>query len=592
MAVVISLACALTIFAPVRAPERDEAPQSNISELFDPLALARNMCGRTSGLDWFGAPDAQAAAVEPEAAITPAPRSPRIDGLGSLTYKISTASAEAQAFFDQGLKLVYAFNPGEAVASFRTASDHDPNCAMCFWGEALALGPNLNGPMRDAAIPEALAAVAKAQALASGASAREQALIGAIAKRYSADKAVKREDLDIAFADAMAKVHAAYKDDHDIASLYADAAMEVRSKPFSPWWDRAGQYPSGYVASAIKAIESVLARDPNHPGAIHLYIHALDASASVEKVEPFADKLAKLMPGAGHMIHMPAHTFFNLGRYKDALSTNVAAIAVDDAYLAAPAAANNIYRFGLYPHNIDFALAAAQRAGDTAAAASLTEKMRKYLSQKIPPQYDRNYEADVIHSVVRTGSPDEMLALPKPAAKSPYLVGIWRYARGSAYAYKGDTRRALAEADAIAALRSSRNEKAFGNFYEMRANVLGVAEHVVRARAAVAKGNWPEAVSAFEKAATLQDEVLFKDPPPWVFPVRQALGVALWRVGKVQQATEALRHALFEAPDSGYALYALKELSATQGDELAAAEYGKLFDKAWVGVSPPDLNRL
>jgi len=308
----------------------------------------------------------------------------------------------------------------------------------------------------------------------------------------------------------------------------------------------------------------------------------------LDKVEPYADKLARLMPNAGHMVHMPAHTFFNVGRYKDALATNVAAIAVDDAYLKGPAAATGVYRYGLYQHNVHFALTAADMAGDEDAALSLAKTMNDFQARNTGMRFDVAAAA-AIHPIVRFQSPEAMLALPRPDAKQPpYMRGMWHYARGTAYAYQKDTQRALAEAKAIEKLRTGRTPQVAG----MYGDLLGVAADVVRGRAAAADGKWMEAAAHFGKAVAFQDKMDNRDPPFWDFPVRQAQGVALYRAGKLQQAAETLRQALMESPNSGYALYALKEVSAVLGDAVAAAEYGTLFEKAWAGAKPPDLDRL
>lgn len=587
-ALLFSTACALALAAPLRAPER-EAPAPaveppRLAEFYDPRFIAQNMCGTSA--DARLSPIVQAAqAAAP--VVTQTPRSPRFEGLGPLTYKITTASPDAQAFFDQGLKLFYAFNPGEAVASFRAAADADPTCAMCAWGEALTLGPNLNGRMQPENNPAALAAAARAKELGAGATPREQALINAVAARYSADKAAKRDDLDIAYADAMANVHAAYIGDPEIAAIYAEAAMNVGSGPWDKWWDRTGRYPTGYLAGAIPAIEAVLKAHPEHPGAIHLYIHAMDGSVYPDKVVPYADKLAGLMPNAGHMVHMPAHTFFNVGRYTDALATNVAAISVDDAYLKGPAAATGVYRYGLYQHNVHFAIAAADMAGDMDSALRLAKIMNQFQAANTVARFEVS-EAASIHAVVRFQSPAEMLALPQPDKKLSYMTGVWHYARGTAFAAQKDPRRAAAEADAIDKLRTGKKPAATGMF----ADLLGVAAEVVRGRVSASEGKWAEAAAHFGKAIEFQDEVLARDPPFWDFPVREIQGVALFRAGKPREAAETLRQALLEFPNSGYALYALKEVSAALGDATAAAEYEKLFRKAWVGAAPPTLDKL
>lgn len=576
-------ALALGTSVDVQTPQPVELPAlSPMAELFDPRIIAQSLCGADGKRRVSPIVQSAIANTPPEAAQ---PRSPLFEGLGPLTYKVTTTAPQAQAFFDQGLKLFYAFNPGEAVASFRAASDADPNCAMCFWGEALTLGPNLNGQQRET--PAALAAIAKAKALADRVTPHERALIDAVAARFSSDAKIKPEELDIAYADAMAKVHAAYKDDADIAAIYAESAMNVHSAPWNDWWDKTGRVPTGYVAGAIAAIEGVLAKRPDHPGAIHLYIHAMDGSVNIAKAEPYADRLGAVMPNAGHMVHMPSHTFFSLGRYKDALAVNVAAIAVDDAYLKGQAAASGVYRYGLYQHNVHFALAAAGMAGDSASALKLAETMNAFQATNDVARFEVSAAA-AAHAVVRFKTPDDMLALPRPDGKHLYERGVWHYARGSAHAYQKNRTAALREVQAIDALRTGKKPKVTG----MYGDLLGVGAEVVRGRVAAAEGKWTEAAEHFGKAVELQDKYDYRDPPFWDAPVRQAQGVALYRAGKLPQAAEVLRQALLEAPHSGYALYALKEVSAALGDTVAATEYAKLYEKAWLGAQPPELDRL
>lgn len=564
-------------------PHASPAPSApDLARLYDPAVIARTLCrtDRPRTLGFF-----VQSALAAEVPVRQELRSPRIAGLGDLSYRITTQSPDAQFFFDQGLRLFYAFNPGEAVASFRAASDADPACALCRWGEALTLGPNLNGPMQDADIPAALEAVKKAQQLASAATPAEQALIQAIATRYSADKKRSRDDLDIAYADAMAAAYAAHPDDMNMATIAAEAALNVGDGPWQQWWDRTGRFPNSYVAAAIKAIEAVLAAEPEHPGAIHLYIHALDGSAFVDKALPHARKLAQLMPEAGHMVHMPAHTYYSLGLYKDALATNLAAIEADDAYLKGQAAATFVYRFGLYQHNVQFAIAAAEMAGDADNALRLGELLQAFQAQHEDARWDVA-TGTAVQAAVRFKAPEELLALPRPDRKRPYMVGLWHYARGSAHAYRKDSRSALAEARGIDRLLK---DKKLG---DMEKNLLSVAAEVVRGRAAAAQSKWLEAATHFGKAVEFQDEVPYRDPPFWNYPVRQAQGVALLRAGKTAQAGETLRQALIESPNSAYALHGLREVAMAQADATAAREYGKLFENAWAGTTAPELDRL
>jgi len=266
---------------------------------------------------------------------------PLWDGLGSLTYKVTTSSAAAQSYFDQGLRLTHAFNHEEAQRAFRKAQKLDPDCAMCFWGEALVLGPNINLPMQEDAVAPAYATAQKAKALAGKASPREQALIGALAARYGSDPKAARAPFDAAYAAEMAKLATQFSDDDEIATLYAEAVMDL-----SPWnyWKPGGREPNPQSVPIVPTLKRVLARNPNHPGAIHLYIHAVEASDRPKRAEPYADRLRGAIPGAGHLVHMPSHIYYRVGRYLDALEDNKIAVKVDEKYLADTKAPMGVYR--------------------------------------------------------------------------------------------------------------------------------------------------------------------------------------------------------------------------------------------------------
>ncbi|MGE4062834.1 MAG: tetratricopeptide repeat protein [Rhodospirillaceae bacterium] len=565
---------AAVVFAP------RETPRADLSDLFDPAAMARNMCGTNPMAGMFFPP---AAAAD----TAPAPR--LWTGLGDHSFKISTANPDAQAYFDQGLRHVYAFNYGEALASFRRAGAIDPTCAMCYWGEALALGPTLNADMPEANNAPAVAAAKKAHELSRADVPRERALIAALTERYSDDPKKTRQQLNAAYADAMFKVYQLFDSDVDIMALHADAALN--DSRLSGWWTANGRLPTPRNASALVALERALKIDPDHAGAMHLYIHAQDSGPRPERAEPFANKLAALMPAAGHIVHMPAHIYFRRGRYIDALNTNLEALKVDDVYFAEENNADGVYRYGLYAHNIHFAFSSAGMAGDAKNALALAERLESHLAKTAMPRPD-TYAAAAWFPRVRFAAPDAFLALPEPPEAAVYPRGIRLYARASAHVFKGDLGAARAEVEALNTLRTGTALEKMLLSSGRGPQMLELAENVARGRIAAAEKSWDEALKHFGAAAAIQDQVRSFDPPAWDFPLRQAIGLTLLKAGRTDEAIKVLREALMDAPNNATVLYALAEASAAAKDFTASEQYRSLFRKAWVGESPPDLGRI
>jgi len=506
---------------------------------------------------------------------------PLWDGLGSVSYKV-TASSAAQTFFDQGLRLTYAFNHGEAQRAFRKAQQLDPECAMCFWGEALVLGPNINLPMQDDAVAPAFAAAEKAQALTAKASPRERALIEAVATRYAKDAKGDRSALDKAYAAAMAKVAAQFPDDNDIAVLYAESVMDL-----SPWnyWKPGGSEPNPQSVAIVPTIERVLAKDPNHPGAIHYYIQGVEASDRPERAEPFADRLRGAIPGAGHLVHMPSHIYYRVGRYLDALADNKTAVGVDEKYLAASNAPMGVYRLGYYPHNVHFVLAAAQMSGDGPTVIAAAEKLRELIPDEVArgialvqPVKAAPYFAHALFS-----PPETVLAQADPGDAIPYVKAMWHYARGIAHVARKDFAAAKGEVDAIEALERN------GDFALLNASgvpaqeVLKLARTVVQARVAQAQGNTAAAVEQFEQAGALQDALPYMEPPYWYYPVRQSLAVALMQARRLDDAEEQFRRALKRAPNNGWSYFGLAELHKARGNTEEARKAEAQVAKTWIG---------
>jgi tetratricopeptide (TPR) repeat protein len=526
-------------------------------------------------------PRAEMSAASPAPAFADT-EPPLWNGLGSVSWKITTANEKAQAYFNQGLRLAYAFNHEEAQRAFRKAQKLDPDCAMCFWGEAYVLGPNINLPMQEPAVAPAYAAAQKAKALAGKASPREQALIGAIAVRYGTDPKADRKPFDAAYASEMAKAAAKFPDDDDIATFYAEAVMDV-----SPWdyWKPGGREPNPQSVPIVPTLERVLKRNPNHPGAIHFYIHAVEASDRPKRAEPYADRLRNAIPGAGHLVHMPSHIYYRVGRYLDALKDNKEAVRVDEKYLTDTNAPMGVYRMGYYPHNVHFVMASAQMAGDGPTVIAAAEKLGKL----IPDEAARGIamvqpvKAAPYFAHAQFSAPEAILALPDPGEAIPYVKGLWLYARGVALAAQRDFSDATAAADAIEKLELNSDFKLLKESGIPAQEVLRIARTIITARVAQAKGDRRAAVAQFEQAAALQDALPYTEPPYWYYPIRQSLAAALLQAGRYGEAKQQFELALRRAPANGWSYYGLAELHKARGDKASARKAEADLAKTWIG---------
>ena len=507
---------------------------------------------------------------------------PLWDGLGSISYKITTANPQAQTYFDQGLRLTYAFNHGEAQRAFHKAQKLDPTCVMCFWGEALVLGPNINLPMQQDVVAPAFAAVQKASALASSASPREQALVAALVQRYAPEAKADRASLDAEYAAAMSKVAAQFPDDDEIAVLYAEAVMDL-----SPWnyWQPGGREPNPQSAPVVPTLERVLARNPDHPGAIHYYIHAVEASERPQRAEPYADRLRGAIPGAGHLVHMPSHIYYRVGRYLDALADNKVAVGVDEKYLADTNAPMAVYRLGYYPHNIHFVMASAQMAGDGPTVITAAEKLRGLIPDEIARGIAmvQPVKAAPYFAHAQFSAPESILALPDPGDAIPYVKAIWHYARGVAYAARHDFSAATGEANAIEAIERSADFALLNASGIPAQDVLKLARTMLLGRVAQAQGDFNTVIGQFEQAARIQDALPYTEPPYWYYPVRQSLAAALLQAGRLAEAEDQFLLALKRAPANGWSYFGLTQLYKQRGDAAAAEKAEADLARTWVG---------
>jgi tetratricopeptide (TPR) repeat protein len=499
-----------------------------------------------------------------------------LDGLGTHKHPIATKSELAQTFFDQGLALIYGFNHDEAARLFARAAELDPNSPMPHWGIALALGPNYNMPSMPEREEKAWKAIERALVLKKTAPENEQAYVDALVKRYSKDPQADRKQLAVLYKDAMREVRSRYPDDLDAATLYAESMMNLR-----PWqlWSADG-VPAEGTLEIIEVIEGVLRRDPNHPGANHYYIHAVEASKNPERALPSAYRLGNIMPGAGHMVHMPSHIFIRTGDHELSATVNVTAAEVDRKYIER-SGAKGVYPLMYYSHNLHFVSYARTMQGKYDEAHEYSKRLRKNVAGAIDDMpMLAPYGSFEWMVLTRFGKWNDMLAEPEPKEKAPLMHAYYRYARGLAFVGLGRTSEAQAERERLVALcaRIPEDQKLMIN--PARAVMaIGVAE--LEAKIARAKGNTGAEIAGFRQAVALQDKLGYMEPPEWHYPVREALGGALLRHGHAAEAESVFRKDLEINPRNGRSLYGLRESLKAQGKSAGVEWVTKEFDDAW-----------
>jgi hypothetical protein len=516
-------------------------------------------------------------ALNGDPATAKAALAPELEGLGSATHPVTTTTnPKSQVFFTQGVNLVYAFNHPEAVRAFKESARLDPNNAMAYWGWALALGPNLNLPMQPETIPVAWQASRKALELKDRAAPAERALIEAVALRYSNDPQADRAALDRAYADAMGRVVAQYPEHLGAATLYADALMNL-----SPWnyWTPDGQ-PRENTPTIVKTLESVLARDPNHAGALHLHIHAVEA-VDAARAEGSADRLLNLMPGAGHMVHMPSHIYMQVGRYAEAYAANMRASAADESYLT-QCRAQGIVPLLYYPHNMHFQVWAAMFQGRSATALADARKIAEHTHMEpdvfgLPEHFDNQ----PMYVLVRFGRWAEVLQEPQPPKSAPFMTAIWHYGRGLAWQHTGKTAEAKQELAALDAISTDAglNDKYMA--FSPLPKLLTIARNILAAEIEAGEKNYDSAIAKLERAVRLQDSLLYNEPPDWYFPVRHILGAVLLEAGYAAEAETVYWQDLARQRENGFALYGLMQAQEAQGKTADAAATKARFDAAW-----------
>jgi tetratricopeptide (TPR) repeat protein len=507
------------------------------------------------------------------------PGAPVFQGLGAHRHPISTRNPQTQLYFDQGINLLFGFNHAEAIRSFREAARLDPDCAICWWGVAIALGPNINLPMPDDAVAPAWQALGHARALEAKASAEERDWIEALAARYSADPKADRKALDETFAQAMGRLWRDHPDDLDAGVFYAEAMMDTQ-----PWdyWAADGATPKGHGGEIVATLEDIIKRQPDHPGALHLYIHAVEASTTPERAEAAADRLSTLMPGAGHIVHMPSHIYYRVGRYGDAVRVNAVAATVDEAYIAA-CKAQGYYPAGYYGHNIHFLWTSSEMQGRYQAALDASRRLVKAvdavgLSKDLP--VGELYVFTPTVTLLRFGRWEALLAEPAPPANLKLDLAIWLYAQGFAHANTGDLAAAGADRDRLAGLISADYSR-FVPFSLPAGQMVGLSLALLDGEIARKNGRLDEAITHFRDAEALETSLPYTEPPYWHQPTAHLLGAALIQAHRPAEAEAVYRTSLKTYRDDGWALFGVAQALQAQGKTAEAAEARQAFEKAW-----------
>lgn len=535
------------------------------------LALIANpqICGRVGPVG----------EVRPTADMVMAP------GFGSDGFPVDAKTPEAQAWFDYGVRLRWAFEHSESVRAFRKARLLDPSCGMCAWGEAWAIGPNLNGGGYDpGSVATGLRVAREARRLARDATPVQRQMIDALIQRYSGEETTRA----LRFARAMDRIAKRNPDDASIASIAADAWM---LEPEGEWWDKDGKAADPAVTRAMTILEHALTVKPDDPGAIHLYIHLTEWSDDPHRALAYGERLARLAPGASHLVHMPSHTFYRVGRYKDAMMSNVDAVALDKNYDRLVGPPGGIRGMRLHAHNIHFGMGGALMAGGAERGLELADwYMATYPQLLAPPEageddywiYRQIMAADAYALYGRFGTADQVAALAEPDAGRPLMRVGWRYARGEAAARRGDAPAVRAEAAGIAALLA---DKAFkGPMADRQAGFAELFQKVLEGRAAMIQADYPAAIAAYGRAAEIQAmNPEGGDPPLIWYPTRRSLAAALLANGDPAGARAKIDELLKDWPADPYSYYVLYRAEQAMGDEAAANEALRHAGVEWIG---------
>nr|WP_233343000.1 tetratricopeptide repeat protein [Hyphomonas sp. Mor2] len=564
----------------IQEPVENAASEAETPPFIEPVILAQSMCS------------SRASQVSETALAAAATLNPGFDYgtpfalpetvIAHFHYPVSTESEEAQLWFDTGLAHMANFNHDEAIAAFRKAQAADPDCAMCYWGEGLSFGSNINIPYMPDRGAAGLLATHEAVTRLDGLTDREAKLIQALDARYSLQDEAEVVENAGDFADAMDAVATAFPDDKFILSLAAEANMDTQ-----PWdyWQPGAREPKGRTARTLELIEDALAIDPGFAPAIHLYIHITESSVDPFRAESYADRLLEQDLGVGHLVHMPSHIYLRLGQWKKSHESNIAAIKADEAYIAATDNAA-VYGSVYYPHNVHFVVASSQFAGDAETALEMAGKLKSLavLDPSAPAPLAEHIAASTIFTDLLFAGEQTVLDAAEPAAPHLYMRTAWHYARGTVYARQGDLDAAKAELGLLSGLTEA---PGFGDYdavyFAPLTGIQEVARLTLEGRVLASEGNLKAAIDRLESAAAAETQLPYFEPTWWYYPTRQTLGMLLVQDGQYDRAEREFFKTLIKAPNNAYALYGLAETFRAKGDERSEAYARSLFEDAWMG---------
>lgn len=513
----------------------------------------------------------------PLAAKEKRPSAPLLKDLGDLHHAITTESELAQRYFNQGMVLMYNFNHAEAIRSFKAAAEVDPDCAMAWWGVAYAEGPNINAPMMPDANPRAWDALQKAVALKPNASERERAYIDALTVRYAEEAPEDRSGLDAAFVDAMREVADRYPDDLDAQVIFCEAAMNTM--PWNYWTPDTA--PKELTAEMLEKLHAVMRRDPDHPGANHFYIHAVEAGPTPEQGIPAADRLGSIAPAAGHLVHMPSHIYIRVGQYEDAVKANERASKADERYIK-QCKAQGLYPAGYYPHNVHFLWYANSLLGDSKESIKAARKVAEYaLDLRCGAVEGPRLRYLHVLALTQFGKWDQVLRESMPTDEYPFDQGMFHYARCIALLNQKDLPGARREYAAFRKVNTPEALEAVTSDFFPADKVVEVADRILQGKIALFEGRETEALTWLAKAVESEDEIAYMEPPFWYYSARWSLGAAQLQTGHHADAEATFRRDLEWLPRNGWALNGLAAALRNQGKTAAADSVYAEFEKAW-----------